>query len=91
MVSYFHASGHLPHTKSAHLYLQSMTTLSSKIPSTEFIRLTEEMYFITIRRTDKFWTGLSSDQVIGPTLMQSMTSVGGITRGRIPTEGMKTQ
>ena len=35
-----------------------------------------------VRRTDKFWAGLSSDLVIEQTLMRSVKSTGGLTRGR---------
>ncbi|GFO27370.1 hypothetical protein PoB_005387500 [Plakobranchus ocellatus] len=35
-----------------------------------------------LRRSDRFWAGLSTDLVIEQTLMRSMKSVGGLTRGR---------
>ncbi len=37
--------------------------------------------FHVIRRSDKFWSGLSSDLVIEQTLMRSLKSTGGLTRG----------
>jgi len=35
-----------------------------------------------VRRTDRFWAGLSTDLVIEQTLMHSVKSTGGLTRGR---------
>ena len=37
--------------------------------------------FHVIRRSDKFWAGLSSDLVIEQTLMRSLKSSGGLTHG----------
>ena len=39
-----------------------------------------------IRRTDRYWAGLSSDLVIEQVLMRSMRTTGGLTRGRGLTE-----
>ena len=36
----------------------------------------------SIRRSDRLWAGLSSDLVIEQTLMKSVKSRGGLTRGR---------
>lgn len=38
--------------------------------------------YFTIRRTNSFWTGVWSDLTIEQTLMRSMKSCGGLTRGR---------
>ncbi len=35
-----------------------------------------------VRRSDRFWAGLSSDLVIEQTLMRTMKTTGGLTRGR---------
>jgi len=67
-----------------------MLGLSQKMSSDEFQQFTEAGYF-TIRRTDKFWAGLPSDQVIETTLMRSLKSVGGLTHGRSTTESVKAQ
>ena len=44
------------------------------------------MYFLrgyhVIRRTDRYWDGLSSDLVIEQVLMRSLKTSGGLTRGR---------
>ncbi len=39
-----------------------------------------------VRRTDRYWAGLSSDLVIEQVLMRSMKTSGGLTRGREMTE-----
>ena len=39
-----------------------------------------------VRRTDRFWTGLSADLVIEQVLMRSIKTTGGLTRGRGMTE-----
>ena len=38
--------------------------------------------FHVIRRSDRFWAGLSSDLVIESVLMRSLKATGGLTRGR---------
>ena len=38
--------------------------------------------FFTIRRSDKFWSGIWSDMTIEQVLMKSMKSQGGSTHGR---------
>ena len=38
--------------------------------------------FHVIRRSDRFWAGLSSDLVIEQVLMRSVKSSGGLTHGR---------
>ncbi len=39
-----------------------------------------------IRRSDRYWAGLSTDLVIEQVLMRSIKTVGGLTRGRGMTE-----
>ena len=63
MLPFFHASGHFQYAKSAHLYLQNMSNLQNIMPAEDFRRSTERGYF-TIRRSDKFWSGIFSDQMI---------------------------
>ena len=63
MLPFFHASGHFQYAKSAHLYLQNMSNLQNIMPAEDFRRFTERGYF-TIRRSDKFWSGIFSDQTI---------------------------
>jgi len=89
-IPYFHAAAHFLYARSAHLYLQSMISLSAKMPPQEFENFTTNGFF-TIRRTDKFWCGLPSDQTIETTLMKNFKSSGGQTRARSTTESVKTQ
>ena len=74
----FAATGHYNYLKSAHLYLQNMQNLETKDPAV-FRKIQDG--FHVIRRSDKFWAGLGSDLVIEQTLMRSLKSTGGLTRG----------
>ena len=38
--------------------------------------------FHVIRRSDRYWASISSDMLIEQTLMQSLKTSGGLTRGR---------
>jgi hypothetical protein len=87
MIPFFHAAGHLAYAKYSHLYLQDMMMLGNKMSEKEFKLFTNDGYF-TIRRSDKFWSGLWSDMTIEQTLMRSMKTSGGFTRGRGITEGV---
>lgn len=55
----------------------------------EFTRFTEG--FFTIRRTDKFWSGVWSDMTIEHVLMRSMKTQGGLTHGRGLSESVLTK
>ena len=66
MMPYFAAAGHHLYTKSSYLYLQTMTQLHVKHPD---VQKKFEDGFHSIRRSDRFWTGLSSDLVIEQALM----------------------
>lgn len=90
MLPYFHASGHFLYAKSAHLYLQDMRKLKDTINDDyEFTRFTEGLF--TIRRTDKFWSGVWSDMTIEQVLMRSMKTQGGLTHGRGLSESVLTK
>ncbi|KYM97251.1 hypothetical protein ALC62_12065 [Cyphomyrmex costatus] len=77
MLPYFHASGHFLYAKSAHLYLQDMRCLEQKMPSDEYQKFVNG--FFTIRRTNKFWSGIMSDQTIEQCYMQGIKTAGGLT------------
>lgn len=66
MLPFFHASGHFLYAKSAHLYLQDMRALSEKIPIEDYFKFARRGYF-TIRRSEKFWSGIMSDMTIEQT------------------------
>lgn len=81
MIPYFHASGHFPYAKSSQLYVQDMENLSSMMTLEEYQKFVTSGYF-TMRRSDRFWSGIWSDMTIETTLMRSFKSRGGITGGR---------
>ena len=43
-----------------------------------------------VRRSDKYWAGLWTDLVIEQTMMRSIKSIGGLTRGRGMDEALRT-
>lgn len=90
MLPFFHATGHFFYAKCAHLYLQDMLELNKKVDSTEYRLFTADGFF-TIRRSDKFWSGVWSDMTIEQVLMCSMKSYGGLTRGRGITDTVLTR
>ena len=79
MLPYFAASGHNLYTKSAYLYLQMMQDLENTHPDVH--QKFMEGYHV-IRRSDRYWAGLSSDLIIEQVLMRSVKTSGGLTRGR---------
>ena len=81
LLPFFHAAGHMPYAKSAHLYLQQMLELRNKMSTTDFENFTSKGYF-TIRRSNRFWAGIFSDQTIEQWLMRQCKSPAGLTRGR---------
>ena len=86
MLPYFHASGHFPYAKSAHLYLQDMLQLENLINPSVYQRFIEG--FFTVRRSDKLNCGTSTDMVIEQSMMKSMKTDGGISRGRSTKESV---
>ena len=83
MLPYLAAAGHNLYTKSARLYLQSMGTLETDHP--DVYRKFEDGFHV-VRRSNRFWAGLSTDLVIEQVLMRSLKTSGGLTRGRGMTE-----
>jgi hypothetical protein len=47
--------------------------------------------FYVIRHSDRYWAGLSTDLTIEQTLMRSLNSTGGMTRGNGMTEVQRGQ
>ena len=88
MLPYFAASGHNLYLKSGYVYLQEMACLSEKCPNVYEAFCNGNH---VVRRSDRFWGGLSSDLVIEQVLMRSVKSVGGLTRGRGMTEIQRAQ
>ena len=78
MLPCFAASGHNDYLKSARLYLQQLLELRVTHPDV-FQRFMKGHY--SIRRSNRYWAGLSSDLVIEQVLMRSLKTNGGLTRG----------
>lgn len=87
MLPYFHACGHFPYSKSSHLYVQDMTNLSSRLTSEEHQKFVNGGAF-TMRRSDRFWSGVWSDMTIETNLMRSFSAQGGVKRGRGVTDSV---
>ena len=76
MVPYLAAAGHNSYTKSLLLYLHRMSHLDPDVS-----QIFENGLHV-VRRSDRYWAGLSSDLVIEQVLMRSLKTTGGLTRGR---------
>ena len=83
MLPYLAASGHNLYAKSARIYLQHMTELQQMHP-----QIYEKFCqgFHIVRRTNRYWGGLSTDLIIEQVLMLSLKTSGRLTRGRGMTE-----
>ncbi len=79
MLTYVAASGHNLYCKSGRLYLQDMSNLHVTHPRT-YAQFMKGLH--VIRRSHKFWAGLSTDLAIEQILMRSMKCQGGLTRSR---------
>lgn len=88
MLTFFAAAGHNLYLKSGYIYLQQMTELQ-KTNQDVYHHFTLGNH--VVRRTEKFWAGLSTDLVIEQVLMRSIKSVGGMTRGRGMSESQRAQ
>ena len=83
MLPYLAAAGHNAYTKSAYLYLQLMNQLEETHPEV-FKSFTDGHH--VVRRSNRFWAGISSDLTIEQILMRGAKTSGGLTRGRGITE-----
>ncbi|XP_055996638.1 uncharacterized protein LOC125683641 [Ostrea edulis] len=87
MLPFFAASGHNLYTKTAYVYLMTMQALERDHP---------DVYEIfsygnhVMRRTDRYWSGISSDLLIEQVLMRSVKTAGGLMRGRGLTEAQRS-
>jgi hypothetical protein len=88
MLNLFAATGHNNYAKGGRLYLQLMSYLPDE--HEWLYNMFVEHGFHVIRRSDRFWGGLSSDLVIEQTLMKSVKSRGGLTRGCGMDEGVRS-
>ena len=87
MLPYLAAAGHNHYTKSCHLYLQRMDKLQDTHP-TVYQAFQSGMH--VVRRSDRFWAGLSTDLVIEQELMRSLKTCGGLTNGSGMTEAQRS-
>ncbi|VDI40711.1 Hypothetical predicted protein [Mytilus galloprovincialis] len=87
MLPYFAAAGHNLYLKSAYVYLQQMHGLSRTNPVINEALMSG---FHVMRRSDRFWSGLSSDLVIEQVLMRCIKTTGGLTRGRRMTDAQRS-
>ena len=87
MLNLFAATGHNQYARCARLYLQMMRELPVSHPwlHNEFAK----HGFHTVRRSDRYWSGLWTDLVIEQVLMRAVKSRGGLTRGRGVTDSVR--
>jgi hypothetical protein len=80
MIPLFAATGHNNYAKSGRLYLQQMLDLPHSHPWLygEFIG----HGFHVVRRSNRYWAGISTDLAIEQVMMRALKSRGGLTRGR---------
>ncbi|KAJ8039828.1 hypothetical protein HOLleu_13951 [Holothuria leucospilota] len=83
MLPFYASAGHNLYLKSAYTYLQQMLQLEEKHPE---VHAAFKNGNHVIRRSDRFWAGLSTDLIIEQVLMRSVKATGGLTRGRGLTE-----
>ena len=88
MLPHLAAAGHSHYTKSGHVYLTDMLNLEKTSPDVHHQFRSGKF---VIRRTDRFWAGLSTDLVIEQVLMRTLKSTGGLTRGRGMEETQRTR
>ena len=79
MLPYFAAVGHKLYTNSVHIYLQQMLQLQAQHSDVYTFFSTE---YHSIRRSVRYWAGLSSILVIEQVLIRSMRAASGLTGGR---------
>ena len=79
MLNLFAATGHNNYAKCARLYVQMMKDLPTTHPWLFDMFMTQGVH--SVRRSDRYWAGLSTDLLIEQTMMRSLKSQGGITRG----------
>jgi hypothetical protein len=84
----FAAASHNNYLKTAYHYLQNMHQLAATHPDVHNKFLQD---YHVIRRSENYWSGISSDLAIEQSLMRSLKSRGGLTHGSRMTEEMTTQ
>jgi len=80
MLNLLAATGHTHYSKCARLYLQMMCSLPADYPWLYDVFVKNG--FNSVRRSDRYWSGLSPDLVTEQTLMRTIKGRSGWTRGR---------
>ena len=88
MLPFLAAAGHNLYTKSIYIYLLQMQDLPFSHP--EVFETFSNGHHV-VRRSERYWAGLSPDLVIEQVLMRSVKTTGGLTRGRGIGESQRTQ
>jgi len=88
MLPYFAASCHNLYLESSYRYLQDMFQLKEQHPAVNNAFMSGSQ---VVRRSDKFWAGLSTNLVIEQVLTRSVKYVGAMTRGRGMTAAQRAQ
>ncbi|XP_023226447.1 uncharacterized protein LOC111627117 [Centruroides sculpturatus] len=83
LLPYFHDAGHYLYRKSARLYIQEMGKFNGK---GNFQKVYQQ--FFTIKWSDKFFCGTSSDMVIEQSLVKSVKIQGRVIHGRSAKESV---
>ena len=73
MLPYYAAAGHNNYMKSTYIYLQNMLELKNSHPHMDKLFRSG---FHVIRRSDRYWAGLSADLVIEQEFMRNMKAAG---------------
>lgn len=76
MIPFFHVSGYFNYAKSAHIDIQQMKNLKNLMDPEEYKKYVDG--FWTARRTNKFFSGIFTDQTIEQTLMRLLSVDGGL-------------
>ena len=84
MLNLFAPSGHINYAK--RFYVQKMQNLCEEHP---WLYQQFKDGFHAVRRSNRHWSGLWSDLTIEQTLMRSIKTRGGLTRGRGMTESVR--
>ena len=88
MLPFFAASWHNLYTKSVYIHLQQMLKLETE--HTDVFAFLNSGYHV-VRRSGRYWTGLSTDLVIEQVLMRTIKTTGELTRGRGMEELQRSQ
>jgi len=86
MLNLFAATGHNNYAKCGRLYLQMMLDLPEKHSG---LHMKLSCGHHSVRRSDRLWSGLSTDLLIEQVMMKTIKGQGGLTHGRGMTEGVR--